>query len=230
MQIQDKEQERKEYESSPPGKRKNFISNVIIFLIAAAILGALYVTGHHPAFIGTPYKATVNGFEIIPGETTGAQLYEAGFQLADQSMFSIEINGEHASSGFRDFFPLDSELEKHSYVDGLSLIRDGHAHAYVKMVNESGSTKTLAETKVQEITLYHDTLDAETAQLEGIPTGELTADALTQRLGAPTKESSLYDAEGDRPQLTWGKGHYEIELVLNPDGSFYSFSSSYEKD
>lgn len=230
MQIKDKEQERKEYEQSPQGKRKKILGNLVIFLIAAALLIALYVSDHHPAFIGTPHPTSIDGFAIIPGETTGAQLYEAGFQLADRSMFSVEIHGDTADSGYRDFFPLDSELEKRSYVGGLSLIRDGKVYAFVDMVNETGSTKTLAETKVQGVTVYEDTLKAEVAQMEGISTGDMTLESLTAILGEPTSESSEYDADGDRPEYIWSKGHYRAELVVHPDGHFHSFSSYYEKD
>ncbi len=230
MKIQDKEQERKEYQNSPQGKRKSFLAGLILFLFMAALLGVVYVMDHNPAYTGTPYKAVVDGFEIIPGETTGAQLYEAGFQLADQSMFSIEINGQSASSGFRDFFPLETKLEKRSYVDGLSLIQDGHAHAHLEMVNESSFSKTLAEAKVQGITVYRDDVNAEQASLEGISTGELSKQTLTERLGEPKEESTQFDVEGDRTELVWAKGNYKTELVLAPDGSFHSFYSRYRKN
>ena len=229
MQIRDKEQERKDYENSPEGRRKSLIVKVIFVVAVVACMAVIYVTSHNPAFTGTPHVVVVDGVEIIPGETTGAQLYEAGFQIADRSMYSVDLTAQGAVSGYKSFLPLDTEAEKETYYYGLSLIKEGKSYATLQMINEASSTKTLGEMKVREIIVYGSSENAENASLEGIPVSALTKAALTEKAGEPEREETIPEDEEEHTQIRWAKGNYKMELVLNEDGTCYSFGSFYER-
>ncbi len=228
MQIRDKEQERKNYENSPQGKRKNLISKLIVGVMAVVFLGVVYVMNHNPAYVGTPHEVTVDGFTIIPGETTGAQLYEAGFQISDKSMYSMQLTPEGKPVGYTGYYSLDTEVEKRTYYYGINLIKNGESYAMLEMINTAPSNKTVGDMKVKTITVVGKKKDV--ASLEGIPTNELTKEALIEKAGEPESETPTTGDDGEvRTELHWEKGNYEMEVTLNQDGTCESFQSSWDK-
>lgn len=229
MQIHNSEQERRDSAQSPNAKRKNLITTVIMAIIAVAFFGFVYVANHSPTYIGVPHSVVVDGFEIIPGETTAAQLYDAGFQIADRSMYSLEVTKDGTPAGYTDFIPLDTKVEKSSYYYSLHLIKNHKSYAILSMINESSSDKTLGDTKVREISVFSFSKNMENASLEGIPTGELTKETLIAKAGEPSDETTSTSENGTRTVIEWSKGHYKMELELEENGTFYSFSSFYEK-
>lgn len=230
MQLIDREEERRNAQQSPRERRKKLISTILVSVLMVVYFGYVYISNHHPAFIGVPHPVVVAGFEIIPGETTGAQLYDAGFQIAPNDVHAWDLNKDGTRKGYTEFLPLDTKAEKHTSYYSLELIKDHRSYGSLLMVNESASDKTLADTKVQEITVLRVSEGMEHATLEGIAAPQLTKEALVAIAGEPTKEEISPDNKYLYTTLEWNKGFYTMTLCLDPENKLYSFSSSYERN
>lgn len=229
MQVRDKEQERKDYENSPQGKRNSLISKVVLVVIAVVILGVVYVMNRTPANVGTPHEVTVDGFAIIPGETTGAQLYEAGFQISDKSMYSMQLTPEGKPVGYTGYYDLGTEVEKKTYYYGLNLIKDGESYAMLEMINTASSAKTVGDMKVKSVAVVGEKKSV--ASLEGIAASEITKEALIEKAGEPKSETPTIGDDGEaRTELLWENGDYEMEVTLYQDGTCDRFQSAWNQE
>lgn len=210
---------------------KKWISTLLVGGLLAAGCGIIYITSTHPAFIGTPHPVVVDGFEIKPGETTVSELSQAGFQISDRdAYFSVPTADGKVSSGYSEFYSLDTEVEGKSYYEGLILVKEDEDYAYIEVVNESPSAKKLGEAKVREVEVYDYQEKADQACLEGISFHELTQEGLTAKAGQPKSVETDAGEDYKGTKATWSKGNYEMEVEWKSDGTVSSFCSVYERD
>ena len=229
MKIVDKEQERIEKANTPEGKKSKRRSSALTAVAVIVFAVFLYLSGHHPMFIGTPHIVTVDGFAVEPGKTTVGELGAAGFFVSDFSMRKTNISGGQVTSGYMEAFELSTPVEAKSYYDMLRLVKDGEAYASLSVVNESSSAATLADCKVRSITVHSTDEAAMTASIDGIPMEGLTQESLAGAAGEPERVSDSSLSGEKKIAAKWEKGNYSMELTMNEDGTAYSFVSKYEK-
>lgn len=229
MKVIDKEQERIEKEKTPQAKRLKLLRTIVTAVILVIFAAFLYLSSHHPMFIGTPHVVTVGGFAVEPGKTTVRELEAAGFYLSDYTMMSTEIYDTEVISGYLEAYDLSSSVEKQSYYDMLTLVKDGQRYAGLSVVNESVKSAALADCKIRSIIIYATDEESEIASIDGVSMAQLTQAALTAAAGEP---ASISDSTASDEKLTvakWEKGNYFMELSMKEDGTVYSFTSKYEK-
>ena len=229
MKVVDKEQERIEKANTPEGEKSKRLSTILTVVAVAAFAVFLYLSGHHPMFIGTPHVVTVDGFTVEPGKTTVGELGAAGFMVSDFSMRKTNISGGQVTSGYMEAFAPSTPVEGKSYYDMLRLVKDGEAYASLSVVNESSSDATLADCKVRSITVFSTDEAAMTASIDGIPMEGLTQESLAGVSGEPERVSDSTLSGEKKIVAKWAKGNYSMELTMNEDGTAYSFVSKYEK-
>lgn len=229
MKVVDREQERIEKANTPKGKVSKKLSTALTVVVVIAAAVFIYLSSHHPMFIGSPHMVSVGGVTVEPGKTTVGEMSAAGFSLADFSMRKTNISGGQVSSGYEEMFDTSSPVEARSYYDMLRLIKDGEAYASLSVVNESPSSATLADCKVRSITVFATDEEAMTASIDGISADGLTQESLSKVAGEPNKVGDSSFSGEKKTVAKWEKGYYSMELSLNEDGTFYSFVSKYEK-
>lgn len=229
MNVVDKEQERIEKAKTPEGKKAKQLKSIATAAVVVIAAAFLYLMGHHPMFIGTPHIVSVGGISIEPGKTTVGELGAAGFFLSDFSMRKTQISGGQVTSGYEEAFSLSTPVDSKSYYNMLRLIKDGEAYASLSVVNESTSSKTLADCKVRSITVYATDEDAQSASVDGISMAQLSQESLIGAAGEPKKIDDSSVSDEKLSVAKWEKGNYSMELSTKEDGTVYSITSKYEK-
>lgn len=229
MNVVDKEQERIEKAKTPEGKKAKQLKTLATVAVVVIAAVYLYLSGHHPMFIGTPHIVSVGGITIEPGKTTVAELGAAGFYVSDFSMRKTQISGGQVTSGYAEAFDPSTPVDSKSYYNMLRLIKDGEAYASLSVVNESSSAKTLADCKVRSITVYASDEDAQSASVDGVSMSQMTQESLAAAAGEPKQISDSSVSDEKLIVAKWEKGNYGMELSTKEDGSVYSFTSKYEK-
>lgn len=157
-------------------KRKRWILAWVMGVLDALIIIALFVIVKG-MFIGdpaSPYVVTVGDLEIIPGETTGEDIANAGFLLYDD---------------YNDT-PYDTQLDSQDF-ESFSIKKDGEYYGSVFLRNlESDRAVTLRECYVTDVLvnkIYGH------ASYGGIAIEDLTKDILIDLVGQkPKQESSTF--------------------------------------
>lgn len=229
MKVIDKEQERIEKENTPEGKKLKLIRTIVLGVIVVIVAIFLYLSGHHPMFIGTPHLVTVGGFEVEPGKTTVSELAAAGFFLSDYNMRQAEIFSNGVDTDYQESYDISSPVEKQSYYDMLILVKNGQQYASLSVVNESVSSATLGDCKVRSITIYEADEESETASLDGVSMDQLNQATLTEVAGEPESISEDTASDEKITVVEWEKGNYFMELSMKEDGTVYRITSKYEK-
>lgn len=202
--------------------KKNLISVIVVIVCFA---GA-YAMKTMPMFTGTPYSISIDGYSVLPKETTVQDLAGQGYMLSDfkQKTFST-AQMQYNYSGFYD---LDTMAEATTIYTGIDLVHDNENVASLYIMNPSRQEKKLSECEVNTIALWPSQLERGGYAVEGIAVEELTVEALTEQLGKFKNQSESKDDDGNPITVTtWKKGDYSLELRTREDGSIERVTSKY---
>lgn len=211
VEVIDKEKERKEKESTPEGKRAKKIR---ICLEAAALIiffGVVYVINHNPNAKKDMVTVTVQGVEIVPGETKVQEILEAGFSLAEQQIAYI----------------IDPETmaEPNSYYTLIILVKDEKKYGTVTIANDSNTAKEIPECTVLKISVYETDEGSEQVMVDGIAMGELTYEQLVDSYGEPASNEETTYIEGT--EVNWENKEYYFSVDIDKDGKIQHVQSSH---
>lgn len=228
MNTADKEQHTKK-PISEKEKKARVRAALVFVVLGILIVAMLYLADHHPAFTGTPFTVTAGGCTIKPGETTVQELADAGFTFTNFNSLKTPVFNGKTVGGAPDSLSLSENVKAKSYYDLIQLRKDGELYATLSVVNESSSSKTLADCKIRSISVYSSYEDAGNSSVAGIPMDQLSVETLKAAAGEP--ESSRDDNLSDEKKVVtiWKNIRYSMELSVSEDGSVYSFTSKYSK-
>ena len=214
MEIVDKEQERKDYENSPEGRKKKRIEQIGSAVVVIAVLGLLYLCRDFTIGGGKPYVVTIGSVEVKPGKTTVKDLADAGYDLTDTS---VGILSDQAAGGYlyEDVYDLSSEAEPNTCYAMLVLVKDGEQTAELSVINDTAKPLPLAECIINEITVRKDYADAELTAAEGYAFADLASETAREAIGKAGRTTSDYTS-------LWERGDYSLYVETQVDGSSVS--------
>lgn len=230
------------YRQRKPGSTKKWmIANASLGAVVMLLCVWIYGAEQHPVYAGTPYTAAVGGCAVEPGKTTMQDFYDAGFILSDlvKHKDSLERNDSDSTVIYLPY-DVKAPAEPSTYYHGIGmsqdekgtvryygflLVRDGQVYADISAINEYSAAGTLGDLVVCGISVYDTYQAADTAQLEGISMGNLSAEALAAAAGEPAGRM-----DGTAGYVWWEDGIYSAELSLKEDGTVRSFSTCYKDE
>lgn len=132
-------------ENNKATTRKMSRGQIIIAVVAVVILVGIGWYNRQPTATGLPFLVTVEGTQLVPGQTTVQELLDAGFVVGDSEL----------SAGLeRVFTEFDTtkKLDKQSYISNVYLNKAGETAARVELANFSpNGGKPLAECVVTKV-------------------------------------------------------------------------------
>lgn len=209
--IIDLEKERKEKENTPEGKRAKRIRTCLGIVAAAIFFAIVYVINHNPNARKDLVAVSVQGVEIIPGETKVQTLLESGFSLAEQQATN-EIDPE-------------AEAEANSYYSMIFLVKDKEEYGLITIANDANRAQPIPECIVLKIAVYDFHEGIEEVTVDGVAMSSLTYEDLIDTYGEPAKSEESTYSEGT--ELEWEKNEYFFSVTVGADKKIHYVQSAY---
>lgn len=188
-------------------------------VLAVALLVVMILIARHPSMTGTSTEIQVDGFSVIPGETTVQEVMDAGFDLTDQEARIYDINSE---SKFSYVYDPEMMAEGETEYMGIIMIKGNETLAYLHVANRKSSDKRLGDCVVSQITLYvGDEPDGERYAVDGVLLKDLTLEKLIAEKGDYTRQSEKENENGQTVlETVWDKDVYKLSVKnLEEDGT-----------
>lgn len=168
---------------------------------------------------GKPYVVTLDGVEILPGETTVQELSDFGFELSDFSGRQM-VRDEEGNTIFvyANVYDLTSEAEAMTVYPGIDLLKEGEKIASLSIANDTKSGISLLKCKIVTVTVDIDCYDYEKAVVEGVSFTNLSVETLTEALSKPKNETDS--------KTEWRRGDYTLTVEYE-GGEVSRLRSSY---
>lgn len=209
--IVDLEKERKEKENTPEGKKAKKVRMYLKIAAAVIFFSAIYVITHNPNARKDMVTLSVQGIEIVPGDTKVQEILEGGFQLAEQQVQNI-IDPE-------------VEAEANSYYTLIQIVKDNKSYGTLTIANDSSLAQALPKCTVLNISVYDSDESAEEVTADGVAMGELTYEDLVSKYGEPaTSEENIYIGGTN---MEWENKGYYFRANVGEDGKIHHIESSY---
>lgn len=210
MKTIDKEHERQTMQATPEYKKKAKRSNLLYGAFIAILFVGAILCSRSPSYIGTPHTMQIAGMAIEPGKTTVQELADHGFELSDSIVPTRGMAPRSLTT-----------VPTKSYVNFISLLKDGKDYATISIVNEDIGSKPIMECLVREIYVNEYDEDYQNAVVDGVKLSDLTVQLLTEKNGEPNESYPVDD--GAAVQTQWEDAHYSIEIVAKNDGTVKKF-------
>lgn len=230
MQIINNEQE-VQSSQEPANKMKDILKVVIVIGVCLLCLGALFIFSKSSIATGKPYAIEVDGILIKPGDTV-QELADSGFELSDYT--ARQYSAESGTSIYSQVYDLSAEVDANSYYTQIKLVKDGMAYADIEVLNESATSKPLAECKVSAVVISMDNSYENTTKvvLNGVSLEDITVDKMTEISGKPYETSEYKSYSDESPSGTeyiWKKHAYSMNIIIDNEGALYKISTNYGK-
>ena len=213
MKVVDKEAIRTEQENTPEGKKKKLIKRIITAVAVAVFLAFVYWSSRSPVFNGKPFTVSIDGMEIIPGETKVHELIDANFKIGKNEFDSV-------SRSWRFYqYNTTEKMEKNTFLTGIDLHKDGENIAVLEITNYA-TQKPISECRVTDVTVYLKNADKAKILIDGTPITDFTLDNLSTYY-KDIKESVRGYAYKDK--------NYKIEFILE-EGKIDRILSDFDKN
>ena len=188
----------------------------IFFLVGLMVFyGVIALIVH---LLSDPVVLSVNGNEIQAGKISVRELMDMGYNLSDED--AGVYSSEKERRVYEHVYDPASKVKGNTKVLNLILVKGDEAHGSVTITNESSGERSLEKCKVESLTLYKASLDAESWMLNGIPMGEVTIERINEMCGEYKRQSD----SGGWLQTTWRKSGYEITLYTIEEGTITRIS------
>lgn len=190
----------------------------ILYAALIVLLVVMILIARHPSSTGTSTEIQVDGFSVIPGETTVQEIMDNGFDLTDLDAWVYDIDAE---SKYSYVYDAESMAEGQTEYTGILMVKDNESLAYLNVANRKSSDRRLGDCVVSQIALYSiEEEERERYAVNGIPLRDLTYEKILEEKGDYTRQSEKEDADGRAITETfWSKDVYELSVESLEDGT-----------
>lgn len=205
VEVIDREEQRKDKENTPEGKRAKKIRTCLGIVAAIIAFSVIYYINHNPNAKKDMVTITVQGIEIVPGETKVKSLLDGGFQLAQNQVANL--------------IDQEAKVDANSYYTMICLVKDKKNYGMLTIANDSNVVQEVSKCKVLKISVSDLYEEGDQAMVDGVAMHELTYQQLIDKYGEPTSR--------EENKAVWENKGYFFNADVDEDEKINKIQSSY---